>query len=120
MRGFHFLVSIAALALVVGCAGGGAQTDGGDAASATPPPAGSALAKVEKGMNETAVRSLLGEPDESNAYMTGKGWIPFYYGPDTHRSDWMYRGQGRVVFSRNRYTGALKVIRVLYNPRELM
>jgi len=31
----------------------------------------------------------------------------------------MYKGQGRVVFSRNRWTGGLKVINVLYNPAEL-
>jgi hypothetical protein len=30
----------------------------------------------------------------------------------------MYKGQGRIVFSRNRYTGALKVISVLYNKNE--
>jgi hypothetical protein len=31
----------------------------------------------------------------------------------------MYQGQGRVVFSRNRYNGQLKVIKVLYNAGEL-
>jgi hypothetical protein len=30
----------------------------------------------------------------------------------------MYKGQGRVVFSRNRYSGNLKVVRVIYNPGE--
>ena len=50
--------------------------------------------------------------------MTGKAWIPFYFGPDATRTDWMYKGQGRVVFSRNKYSGALKVIRILYNPAE--
>jgi hypothetical protein len=30
----------------------------------------------------------------------------------------MYKGQGRVVFSRNRYSGSLKVVRVTYNPDE--
>ena len=65
------------------------------------------------------VRKVLGDPDNANAYMTGKSWIPFYYGPDTHRTDWMYKGKGRVVFSRNRYSGGLKVIRILHNPNEL-
>lgn len=69
-------------------------------------------------MMDTDVRRILGEPDRSNAYMTGKSWIPFYYGSDTARSDWMYSGQGRIVFSRNQYTGALKVIKVLYDPDE--
>jgi hypothetical protein len=30
----------------------------------------------------------------------------------------MYKGKGRVVFSRNQWSGALKVIRVIYNPSE--
>ena len=69
-------------------------------------------------MNEIDVRKLLGEPDSSNSYQTGKAWIPFYYGPDVARTDWVYAGQGRVVFSRNRYTGGLAVVSVVYNPSE--
>jgi hypothetical protein len=30
----------------------------------------------------------------------------------------MYKGMGRVVFSRNQYTGQLKVIQAMYNPGE--
>lgn len=82
------------------------------------PPAGHKMTAVRLDMSETEVRKILGDPDDSNAYMTGKAWIPFYYGPDVARSDWMYKGMGRIVYSRNRYTGGLKVIRVLYNPDE--
>ena len=123
------LVAVFALSTVaVGCAQGGGGASGEGQGSSAPaaktskysdPPAGSALSKVELGWTDTQVRKQLGEPDNSNAYMTGKAWIPFYYGPDTHRTDWMYKGKGRVVFSRNRWSGALKVIRVLYNPNEL-
>ncbi len=112
------LVLIAASVAFVACAsgGGGAAPAKSEYSAA---PAGSAFAKVDVGMNDAEVRKVLGDPDNSNAYMTGKAWIPLYYGPDTHRSDWMYKGQGRVVFSRNRYSGGLKVIRVLHNPNEL-
>ena len=105
-----------------GCASDGGGGGGDAQAKASPyaeAPADSKLAKVQLDMNDAAVRKILGDPDSSNAYMTGKAWIPFYYGPDTHRTDWMYRGQGRVVFSRNRYTAGLKVIKILYNPSEL-
>jgi outer membrane protein assembly factor BamE (lipoprotein component of BamABCDE complex) len=88
------------------------------AAKGVAPPPGSPLAKVAVGMNDAQVRKILGDPDNSNSYPTGKSWIPFYYGSDTTRSDWMYKGMGRVVFSRNQYSGALKVIRVDYNPNE--
>jgi len=101
------------------CASNGDEASGSAAtAQDTPPPAGSKLAKVAIGMNDVDVRKIMGEPDSSNAYMTGKAWIPFYYGPDASRSDWIYTGQGRVVYSRNRYSGGLKVIRVIYNPDE--
>lgn len=79
------------------------------------PPADSKLAKIKTGMADTAVRRILGEPASSRSYMTGKRWIPFYYGPDTRRVEYIYSGLGRVVFSRNRYSGSLKVISVSYN-----
>lgn len=107
---------IAAL-LGLACASDGGGS-GGTTAGEMPPPPGSPLSKVEAGMNDTQVRQILGEPDNANAYVTGKAWIPFYYGSDITRSDWMYYGTGRVVYSRNRYSGALKVIRVIYNPDE--
>jgi hypothetical protein len=50
--------------------------------------------------------------------MTGKAWIPFYYGPDVGRLDYRYKGVGIVVFSRSRYSGGTKVIRVDYDPSE--
>lgn len=106
--------------------GGGSSSDGSQAQSRSrnypagysAPPPGSKFAEVRMNSTEYDVRKLLGEPDRANAYMTGKAWIPFYFGSDVARTDWFYRGQGRVVFSRNRYTGALKVIKVLYNSDE--
>jgi hypothetical protein len=84
--------------------------------TAKPPPAGSPLSKVEIGMSDAQVRGILGEPDGANSYPTAKGFMPYYYGGDTTRTDWVYSGQGRVVFTINRYSGALKVIRVDYDP----
>jgi hypothetical protein len=82
------------------------------------PPKGTRLANIALGMTDLDVRKAIGEPDSAKNYMTGKAWIPFYWGPDVARTDWMYKGQGRVVFSRNRYTGGLKVIRVTYDPSQ--
>ena len=78
------------------------------------------MAAVELEMPMGRVRELMGAPDDVQTAITGKAWIPYYYGPDTSRSDWLYQGQGRVVFSRNRYSGALKVIRVMYNPNDAL
>ena len=78
-------------------------------------PAGSALAEIRAGMSETEVREILGDPDARDRYTTSNLWIPFYTGPDSRRTDWIYRGQGRVVFSRNLDDGTLFAIRVLYD-----
>jgi len=115
---------VAALALALGaCASGGSEGSAGaeEAASKaekySAPPAGSKLAQVEKGMNDMEVRKIMGDPDNQSNYMTGKAWIPFYFGP-THQSDWIYYGQGRVVYARNRWNSSLQVIKTLYNPNE--
>jgi hypothetical protein len=118
-------LSIAALLGVglLACASGGGGSDEAKPAKAAapsevPPPAGSPLSKITPGMGESDVREVLGDPDNQNSYQTGKAWIPYYHGPDTSRTDWMYKGKGRVVFSRNAYSGKLKVVRVIYNPDE--
>ena len=79
-------------------------------------PKSSPLSKVELGMSDTRVRNLVGNPDDSKSYQTGKAWIPFYYGTDAHRVEWLYFGEGRVVFSINRYSGQHKVMRVSHEP----
>ncbi len=112
------LSTMALLSLALGLAGGCAS--GGDGGGQTQPaaqaqvrPITGKLAQVQLGMNDIDVRNLLGEPGSSNNYITGKGFIPFYYGTDTTRTDWIYPGLGRVVFSRNQYSRGLKVINIL-------
>jgi hypothetical protein len=124
LRGAALAVALASGALVLGaCAsskGGGGSAEQPKAAAeknvGKPAPAGSPLSKVQVGMNDSDVRNVLGSPDKANGYVTGKAFVPFYYGGDTSRTDWIYSGQGRVVFSRNQWSGALKVIRVDYDP----
>lgn len=108
-----------ALACASGSGGGGGEAPTTEDSAYGAPPAGSELAKVEEGMDPVRVQSILGEPDHQHSYPTGKSWIPFYYGSDLTRTEWRYRGTGRVVFSHNRWSGSLKVIRVLYNPDEM-
>jgi len=64
----------------------------------TPPPAGSKLAKVKAGMTPREVEDILGRPDDENAYITGKMFIPWYMGRDRNRRAYFYKGLGRVVF----------------------
>ncbi len=80
------------------------------------PPVDSVLIKIKKGMTVDSVVSILGPPTDSNSYQTGKRWMPFYYGPDISRTDFIYSGLGRIVFSNSRYSGGSKVIRITYDP----
>lgn len=122
--GSLMLVAVSLLWLTACASGGGSDAGSASGTKAekseySNAPAGSELAKIQLGMDDTEVRAILGAPGDFNSYMTGKGFIPFYYGPDTHRTDWIYKGKGHVVFSRDRWSGALKVIRVLSNSNEM-
>lgn len=76
-------------------------------------PANSPLANVRKGMSRPQVDDLLGSPTSERRFPSGKGFNPFYYGPDTYRTGAFYKGLGRVVFS-----GADKVVEIEYDPAE--
>lgn len=123
----NFIPVLFAIALMASsCATGGgsssAPASGGDAAAADAAPADqsipadSPLAKIEKGMADTDVRRILGEPTSSKSYMTGKQFIPWYFGTDTRRTEYTYAGMGSVILSRNQYTGGLSVVSVHYDP----
>jgi len=123
-RSFAIVASIALLFALNGCAGSGGSGGSADKPAAktaakpadAPPPPGSKLAKVAIGMTDAEVRKAMGDPSSSKDYMSGKAWIP--WATEGSRSEWIYKGQGRVVFGRNRYSGGLKVIRVLYDPSQ--
>lgn len=62
---------------------------------------GSKFTKLEIGMSRAEVEKLIGPPTDEGAYVTGKAFIPFYYGSDTSRTELAYKGQGRLVFSHD-------------------
>lgn len=98
------LVTVMCGVLVVGLAGCARreprpEQPRAEAAKYPPPPANSKLAKIQEGMTEPQVSAILGVPDDSHAYVTGKAFIPYYFGPDQSRFACYYRGQGRVIFS---------------------
>jgi hypothetical protein len=127
MRRIAFgLALVGLLGLVLpACAGDGSSGASAESESAAarppqgvPPPPGHPLAKVHEGMAPGQVAEVMGAPTSETSYQTGKAWIPFYWGSDLSRTDWKYKGQGRVVFSHNRWSGSQKVIRIDYDPAE--
>jgi hypothetical protein len=79
-------------------------------------PPGSPLAEIEFGMSFDEVQEILGDPDDRIDRLTAKAWIPFYTGPGAYLRDWIYEGEGRVVFSL--HDGSLEVLDVIHNPDE--
>ena len=85
-----------------------------------PPPPKSKMAQITPDMRESQVMKIMGPPDDSKAYVTGKAFIPDYFGPDTTRFAAYWTGQGRVIFmGGNAWGGGRgKVVRVEYDPSE--
>jgi len=74
---------------------------------------------VQKDMSPEQVREIMGAPTREKSYVTGKAFIPYYYGADAGtNTEWAYKGVGRVVFGVNKYTHVTRVIRIDYDPSE--
>jgi hypothetical protein len=63
------------------------------------PAANSRFTKLTIGMGMRQVTDLIGQPTDQGAYVTGKAWIPFYFGSDRYRHELVYKGQGRLIFA---------------------
>ena len=117
------LTMIVMLAVVAGCATQSTsprpQGAAAQAPAATPPPAGSKLAGIREGMTPEQVRKLAGTPGAIKPYITGKAFIPWYFGPDRSRTAYYYKGQGRVIFSGDGGLGTdSHVLGVEYDPSD--
>ena len=103
------------LVLFAGCA----TTDNSGGIIGNIPP-GSRLSRVSIGMSMRQVHNLIGAPTDTKTYVTGKSWIPFYFGTDSARSESLYRGEGRITFTGGAGFGggAFTVYRIVYDPTE--
>ena len=84
------------------------------------PAPGSRFTKLQIGMSLKQVTDLIGQPTDQGAYMTGKAWIPFYYGSDRYRHEMVYKGQGRLIFaggSMGDYSSG-HLISIIHNAQE--
>ena len=63
------------------------------------PAANSRFTKLQIGMGMRQVTDIAGQPTDQGAYVTGKAWIPFYFGSDRYRHELVYKGQGRLIFA---------------------
>lgn len=84
------------------------------------PGPGSKFTRLQIGMSMRQSVDIAGQPTDQGAYITGKAWIPFYFGSDRHRYEMVFKGQGRLIFaggSLGDFTGG-NLIWIIHNPSE--
>jgi hypothetical protein len=80
----------------------------------------SKFTKLQIGMSMKQVTDLAGHPTDQGGYVTGKAWIPWYFGSDRHRFEMAFKGQGRLVFaggSLGDYSGG-NLIWIIHNKND--
>lgn len=63
------------------------------------PAPGTKFTQLKIGMSAKQAMDIVGQPTDQGAYVTGKAWIPFYFGSDRYRYEMAYKGQGRLIFA---------------------
>ena len=63
------------------------------------PAPGTKFTRLQIGMSRQQVLDIVGQPTDQGAYVTGKAWIPFFFGADRYRHELAYKGQGRLIFA---------------------
>ena len=81
-------------------------------------PANSKWAKLQIGMHQSEVERILGSTANIRGYVTGKAFIPFYFGTDSHRYEAVYAGQGSVAYTGGGMGGGQGVLMMInYDPK---
>jgi len=69
--------------------------------------------KIKLGMGMTQIHDLIGAFTDSDAKISGKTWIPFYFGSDNTRTILFYKGEGRLILNAKN-----RLIKIEYDPAE--
>jgi len=78
----------------------------------------SKFTQLQIGMPMKQVTDLIGEPTDQGAYVTGKAFIPFFYGSDRHRYEMAYKGQGRLIFAGEGMGSGGNLIWIIHNKND--
>lgn len=84
------------------------------------PVAGSKFSQLKIGMSLRQVTDLTGPPTDQGGYITGKAFIPFFWGSDRHRLELLYKGHGRLIFaggSLGNYSGG-NLVWIIHSANE--
>lgn len=84
------------------------------------PAASSRFTRLQIGMSMRQALDIAGQPSDQGAYITGKAFIPFYFGSDRNRYEMVFKNQGRLIFaggSLGDYAGG-NLVWIIHNPSE--
>lgn len=83
------------------------------------PVAGSKFARLQIGMTLAQARDIAGQPTDQGAHVTGKAFIPFFYGSDRYRYEMVYKGHGRLIFAGSAgYDSNAHLIWIIHSANE--
>ena len=83
------------------------------------PAPGSKFTRLRIGMPLQQAIDLAGAPTDQGAYVTGKAFIPFYFGSDRTRWETVYKGQGRLIFASQAGFGTGQyLVWIIHNSNE--
>ncbi|WP_406848413.1 hypothetical protein [Xanthomonas citri] len=82
------------------------------------PAPGSKFTQLKIGMPMKQVTDLIGQPDDQGAYVTGKAFIPFFFGGDRYRYEMAYKDQGRLVFAGKSMGTGGNLIWIIHNKND--
>lgn len=84
------------------------------------PVRGSKFSKLKIGMPMKQVTDLAGEPTDKGAHVTGKAFIPFFFGSDSYRYELVYKGHGRLLFAGGSVSniGGGNLIWIIHSAKE--
>ena len=81
-------------------------------------PANSKFSKLEIGMGQREVADLAGPYSYMTTKVTGKIWIPFYFGSGRTQMTLYYKNVGHLVFSGGVFSSPPGLVGIIYDPSE--
>lgn len=69
------------------------------------PAPNSEFAKLKIGMSRRRVEDLIGPPNHTSSHITGKQFIPFYFGGDSYHMEAFYKNEGVLTYSNSHFGG---------------
>jgi hypothetical protein len=80
---------------------------------------GSKFSRIQIGMGQKQVADLIGPPTDTAGHITGKAFIPFYFGGDTVITEQFYKGEGQLSFAPTALgSGVQTLVRIINDPSE--